>query len=798
MVYNYIKIAWRYLKNKPGFGIVNITGLTLGLCCVLFTYMYITDEMRYDQFHTHAERIFQVGTSIERQDIENHYALISRVAGEFIEGKYPEIELQSLVQKWKPSLKFDNAYFNSDQLLFVEPGFLGMFSYDVLEGNPKKGLTTPFSIVLTESMRKRYFGDQRATDQEITINDTLLFKVAGVIADPPLQSHLKFDALVSYATQRSMTPTLQDWTYLNNFLYVQLKDKGDAAELNEKLVPLPMQNFSEELEGSGMHVTLGIDPLTDLHLRSKRTHTFSPTGDIRHVWTFSIIALCIIFLAVINYVNLNTARAVERAREVGVRKVCGTSRGALIMQFLMEAVVISTFALLLCAVVMIVLLPGFNMLSGKQFTRGDLFSADVLLTAALVTAITGLLSGLYPAFVLSSLRPSAVLKGAFKSSMRGQWLRRGLVVLQFVVSTALIVCSLTAFRQTAYMINKDPGFAKDQILVLNTTAVAKDKLNARFPAFKNAASGSPLIQSVALSSSVPGKGTPHYTVYPEGIGEGETRAIWIVAATPEFPETYGLQMLAGRQFTLEQGNDAQEGLLINASVIKEIGWEGGPQEAVGKRIAFGEKNGVVVGVFEDFHYFSMKSKLGPLLIHMEPAWYNYISISVASENMPNVIGTLETLWAAHFPEYNFSYFFLDEDFETQYASDLKLLRLIAVFTFIGIAIAIIGLIGLTAYSVLQRMKEIGVRKVFGATAMQLSGLLGREMTYIVLIAFVLGSAIGYYLMQKWLSDFPYRTSIGLQDFILVGVMCLGIAWLFTAVIIFRAARKTPSYVLRHE
>lgn len=798
MLYNYIKIAWRYLKNEPGFGIVNITGLTLGLTCVLFTYLYVTDELRYDHYHTHADRIFQVGTSIERQDIENHYALISRVAGEFIDGKYPEIELQSLVQKWKPSLKFDNSYYNSDQLLFVEPGFLEMFSYDVLEGDPERALGTPFNIVLTESMRKRYFGDQRATDQEITINDTLLFKVVGVIADPPLHSHLKFDALVSYATQRSMTPTLQDWTYLNNFLYVQLKDKGDAAELNEKLAPLPMANFSEELEGSGMHVTLGIDAFTDLHLRSKRAHPFSPTGDIRHVYTFSIIALCIIFLAVINYVNLNTARAVERAREVGVRKVCGTSRSALIIQFLMEAVVISTFALLLCAVVMIVLLPGFNMLSGKQFTRADLLSTDVLLTAALVTASTGFLSGLYPAFVLSSLRPSAVLKGAFKSSMRGQWLRRSLVVLQFVVSTALIVCSLTAYRQTAYMINKDPGFAKDQILVLNTTAVAKDKLNARFSAFKNAASGTPLIQSVALSSSVPGKGTPHYTVYPEGIGEGETRAIWIVAATPEFPETYGLKMLAGRQFTLDQGNDAQEGLLINASVIKEIGWDGGPEDAVGKRIAFGDKNGVVVGVFEDFHYFSMKSKLGPLLIHMEPAWYGYISVKVATENMPDVIGSLESLWTAHFPEYSFSYFFLDEDFETQYASDLKLLRLIAVFTFIGIAIAIIGLIGLTAYSVLQRMKEIGVRKVFGATAIQLSGLLGREMTYIVLLAFVLGSAIGYHLMQKWLSDFPYRTTIGLQDFIIVGVLCLGIAWLFTAVIIFRAARKTPSYVLRHE
>ncbi|HMQ08995.1 MAG TPA: ABC transporter permease [Saprospiraceae bacterium] len=802
MINHFVKIAWRNLLKKPVFSFINIVGLALGIGSTTLIYMYINDELKYNTFHDSYDHLFQVGTSILREDSENHYSLISRVAGEYIRDQYPEIAKQTLIQKWKPTLFIDEQYYNNDQLVYTEPDFIDMFTFPAIEGDPKKGLEIPNSLVITQKMKEKYFSGRKAVGESIIINDTMSFTISAVISDPPVQSLLQFDALVSYETLRRIAPAIQDWTYLNQFMYILLHDPKDAVSLEEKLKPLPMEEFAEPLKGTGMTVTLGLDALKDLYLKSTRSHSFSPSSDIKYIYTFSYIALFILLLAIINYVNLSTARSVERAREVGVRKVNGTKRRHLIFQFLTESVVLSLIAFIISIIVLIISIPGFNILSGKNFTsiasEGPLFEGNTIFAAFAIALCAGIFAGLYPAFVMSGIQPLDMMKGGIYGASGGLWFRRSLVFFQFTISVGLILCSLVAYRQLHFMLNKDLGFNKDQVVVIDATGVAKDKLNGRFVAFKNDALLSPLLQNVALASSLPGKGTPYFTVYPEGINEGETRALWVVAADYDFPSVFGLEMIAGRSFSQDYPNDPAEGLLINESAIHEIGWEGGPEEALGKRIKMGSKDGVVVGVFRDFHYFSLKSKLGPLMIHMNPLWYGYISVQVSGGEFPKVVQDLEKVWKEHFPEYSYSYFFLDEDFATQYKSDFQLFRIISLFTIIGILIATIGMIGLTTYSTFQRMKEIGLRKILGASSFHLIRLLGKEMTFLVLMAIAMGSALGYIYMTRWLKDFPYKVNIELWDLLASGATSLLITWIFTGLIIYKASKTPPSLILKHE
>jgi putative ABC transport system permease protein len=798
MFSNLLLISWRIFKKDRIFSLIHILGLALGIVCCLFIYLYVRDELQYDRFNENYERIGYIGTSILRENEENHYSLASRTAGEFIRGKYPEIEKQSLVQKWKPTVLFENKYFNQDIMIFAEPEFLDIFTINMLEGNPVATFAEPFQIIISQKLRDRYFKNREAIGQSLTVNDTLQLQIAGVMEDLPHNSGIQTEAIISYETMRKLNEYFVDWTYLTGYLYVLMESANDFEALDKKLAPLAMEQFSEELKGSGMTVSVGVEKLSEQRLYSDRTHGFSPAGDIKYIYIFGTIGLFILLLGVINYINISTARAIERAREVGIRKVVGAGRGGLVAQFLSESVLVAGFALLLSLGLTFLLLPGFNQLTSKVYTFMDLLNPIFLLVALGLSLGTGLLAGTYPALVLSGFQPIKVLKGSFKRTAQGQWLRRGLVGTQFVISIGLIFCALVAYRQMQFMIKRDLGFSKDQVLVLDASSVAKEKLNSRIDAFKSDASAHPILSSLSLSSSIPGRGAPHYNTYPEGIGEGETRALWIVSADEDFPKTYGIQMLAGRELSKDYPQDDTASFLINEAVIREIGWDPDPEKALDKQIIFGDNTGRVVGVFKDFHYFSLKNELSPLLLFQNPNWNNFISVRIDMSNISGVTSTLEDIWKKHFPEYEFSYFFLDDDFAKQYQADDQLLTILGIFTGIGILIAIFGLIGLTTHSATQRMKEIGVRKVLGASVFSIVRLLGREMSIIVITSFLIGSILGYWLIDRWMQDFPYRIPIGPEAFLLTGLSAISLAWLFTGYIIFKATRRSPVHVLKSE
>lgn len=798
MFSNLLLISWRIFKKDRIFSLIHIVGLALGIVCCLFIYLYVRDELQFDRFNQNYERIGYIGTSILRENEENHYSLASRTAGEFIRDKYPEIEKQSLVQKWKPTVRFENKYFNQDIMIFAEPEFLDIFTINILEGNPAPTFAEPFQIIISQKLRERYFKNREAIGQSLTVNDTLQLQIVGVMEDLPHNSGIKTEAIVSYETQRKLSQYFVDWTYLTGYLYVLLESVNDFDALDKKLHPLGMEQFAAELEGSGMTISLGVEKLSEQRLYADRTHGFSPAGDIKYIYIFGTIGLFILLLGIINYINISTARAIERAREVGIRKVVGAGRGGLVTQFLAESILVAGFALLLSLGLTFLLLPGFNQLTSKVYTFMDLLNPVFIMVALGLSLGTGLLAGAYPALVLSGFQPIKVLKGSFKRTTQGQWLRRGLVGTQFIISIGLIFCALVAYRQMSYMVNRDLGFNKDQVIVIDASTVAKKKLNAKIDAFKSEAAAYPFLTALTLSSSIPGRGAPHFNTYPEGIGEGETRAMWIVSADEDFPKTYGLQMVAGREMSTDYPQDDSSSFLINEAVIREIGWDPDPEKALNKQIVFGNNTGRVVGVFKDFHYFSLKNKLGPLLLFQEPAWNNFISVKSDISEIPRITSTLESIWKKHFPEYDFSYFFLDEDFAKQYQADDQLLSILAIFTGIGILIAIFGLIGLTTHSATQRMKEIGVRKVLGASVFSIIHLLGREMTLIVGISFLIGSVLGYWLIDRWMQDFPYRIPIGPEAFLLTGISAISLAWIFTGYVIYKATRRSPITVLKVE
>jgi len=807
MIKNYIKIAWRNLFKHKGFSFINITGLALGMASCLLILQYVRMELSYDTFQQNGDRIFRLKQDRYDQGIlTTEWAAGTAGIAQLVKNQVPEVESVTKMAKSRAVTSYKDVVVREDKMYYVYDNFLEFFSCKVLKGDAKTALTDPSSIVLTESAAKKYCGQEDAMGKFIDLNNkaTGSFKVTAVIADPPQNTHFKYDVLLPFSRYIKNTnpgsETSFGWDGF--YTYVRLKPGVDLKAVENKMDKLAGEKLSEERPGSIQEkIEFKLQPLKDIHLNSHYMMEAEVNGDGETVFFLSIIAFFIIVIAWINYINLSTARSVDRAKEVGVRKVMGSFRTQLIAQFMFEAVLINILAVVFCLVLILVSLPLFNSLTGKQLDYGTFADIKFWLNLLLLFIAGTIFSGFYPAFALSSFRPIEVLKGKFSKSTKGSFLRQTLVIVQFAASIILMVGTFAVYYQLKFMQNQNLGVNIEQTLILKG-ANAFDSLYAkRFSPFKQELAKLPGISKVTASSSVPGKkvmmnaggvrlvdGDPNKT--------SQFRPIMVDA---DYIDFYGLKLIKGRNFSKTRDNDPEESILINEEGTKYFGFNK-PEDALNKQIDFWGMRYTIIGIVANHHQESLKEVYDGHLYRLSPDVVEYYSLKLATNknNYEETINSVKKLWDKSFPENPFEYFFLDEYFQKQYDADRNFGRTFALFALLAVFIACLGLLGLASFVTTQRRKEIGVRKILGATISNILYKLTSDFIKPIILAFIIAIPITYYLLVKWLQNYAFKISVTPWLFVVPVILVFIIAIVTVTTQTIKAASLNPVKNLRTE
>ncbi|MBX2943065.1 MAG: ABC transporter permease [Cyclobacteriaceae bacterium] len=805
MLTNHLKIAIRTLLKFKEYAVINLIGLGLGITTGIFILLYVSDELSFDRFHVNGDRVYRVGTDVA--DIKTGVVTSSMETngwpvGALLKEEYPEVEAVIYTRNGSSLPVMYEGKRQEERIFFASGDFFKLFSFSFLEGDPTTALTQPYSIVITETLEKKYFKDQSALGKTMVLADTLSFLVTGVLKDLPSQSHMQFGALLSFDTFALLDKdfSFEDgWGNLNVRNYVLLKEDVNREAFFSKAKNLYMDHVKEDLEKYGMYLYLGFEPLTDIYLKSNRGNGMGPSGSIDRVYLVSGIAIFVTLLACINFVNLTTARSTYRAKEVGLRKVSGSSRAALIRQFLSESFIMIMASLLFALVLVAMLAPLFNDLMEKNYDVLSLLQPQFIGSmVALLIAIT-ILSGYYPAFVLSGLRPVEVLKGKLHTSARGIQLRRALVVFQFMISATLIIFTLVINRQLDFMKNRDLGFQGDQIIVVDVSKLPSTKF-IKPASFKNDLRSLSGVQNVTFSNALPGKpGWVGQWARAEEKSADESVGVEYMSIDEDYLGTLGLKLVAGRNFDLSRPAELDEGLIINETTVNAMGWES-PEDAIGKKITSPSQqpSGIVIGVVKDYNEFGLQKNVYPMAMDYAPENSRYFAIKYDAANTENILGNISELWKKYYEGYDFEYFFLNENFERQYFAEQRLAKVFNVFSAGSIVIAVIGLFGLVSFMVVTRTKEIGIRKVLGANIFSILRLLAGEFVGLVLIANLIAFPIVWYFANEWLEGFAYRTTLSLLLFVLPLIGALVITLITVGAQTLKAAMTEPVKSLRHE
>lgn len=805
MLLNYFKISFRSLLKFKGYTAVNLLGLALGLTAGVLIMLYVLDELSYDQFHSKLDRVYRVETQLVSHTSTGDDGSLETNAwgiGGTLRKDYPEVESVLYTRSASFLLVNYEGKRIRERTHFASPEFFEIFSFPLIEGNAQKALNDPYSIVITEAMARKYFNGQSALNKTLTIADTMQFVVTGVMKDIPSNSHIQLDMLVSFSTFTSVFQPGFDydggWGNINMRNYILLKEDSDVENFKSKAVNIYRDHAGPMLKDWGVDANVIFMPLSRLYLYSN-SNGLGPLGSIERLYLMSGIAMFVIILACINFVNLTTARSVYRAKEVGLRKVVGSTRQGLIRQFLSESLVLTLTALVIGVALSGLLLPLFNQILAKSYTISSIFSPTVLIGIFILISIVTLLSGYYPALVLSGMRPAEVLKGKMQSSSRGVQLRRALVVFQFVISVSLVLGTLIVINQLTYMQKQNLGFAKDEIFVINAARVSSPNPTA-FETFKNELKSLAIVSEVSFTNSVPGNpGWIGQIAYPEGKSGDDAVSVEYMAIDDHYLKTLGLEILAGNDFSRDREAQLQSGLILNETAVSMFGWSS-PEEAIGKKITSpsGYPEGEVIGVVKNYHQFGLQQKIGPMAMDFNPRSSYMYAIRYKAADTQELITSINTLWQKTFPGYDFNYFFLDQDFERQYQGEQRLATVFALFSGITILIAVIGLLGLISFMVAARTKEIGVRKVLGADVFSITTLLSKEFVVLVVISNVIAFPLAWYFADEWLSTFANHAPLSPLLF----VVTMGIALTITLVTIsfqtVRAAMTDPIKSLRYE
>ncbi len=800
MIKNYILVSLRNLRRQPGYAFLNIFGLTLGIAASLFILLYIAEESRFDTHHEKADRIYRISSDITEPDDHFRWAVTQTPLGATLKQDYPEVEeYVRFIENGRTLLEYKDRFFYEEKVYLVDSTICDVFTFNFSKGNAETALNEPNSIVINESISARIFGNSDPIGEILKTSSGQEYKVTGVYEDMPSHSHIIADAMISANTIPGfMNPTPGSWGGFNLYTYVLLNEGVEAKAFEAKLPEVVEKYVATIFDQFDIKVKYELLPLTSIHLTSTYEGEPEPVGQISFLYIFGIVAFFILLIACINYMNLSTARSTQRSLEVGIRKVLGSERRQLIGQFLTESILFTLLSLVLSYTLVLILLPLFNTTFDLTLERSLLWSQPVLLGVFAISLLTGILGGSYPAFYLSSFQPIKVLKGSLAKGTGNPAFRKALVTLQFVITIFMIIGTGIIFDQMNYLRNKNLGFNKEHVLVFRLQGQqSRDK----YPVIRSKLLQNPKITSVGTCTTSPGRGFGKNLMNAEKENGGmEQYGVNVYAVDYDFFPTLGAELVAGRNFSRDFGTDTTNAVLVNEAMVERFGWS----EPIGKKFQIGTNDSLpfqqVIGVVKNFHQSSLYDPISPLLFLLGQNYPNvHVRLNPSSpKDLAQTINAVEKTWASVFPNAPFEYEFVDEAFMELYKSDQIRASIFTLFSVLMVLIACLGLLGLASFSAERRTKEIGIRKVMGASTVDIIYLLTRDFVFLVTLASIPAFIVAWYFMNKWLETFAYHTGMNYFFYVLALLIVIVITLITTGYHAVQVANADPIKALKHE
>ncbi len=815
MFRNTLITAFRLFFKYKAYSLTNILGLAIGLATCILIFLYVQYELSYDDFHKNAENIYRLEPRWEGQGEVDHWAASTGNIIPAVASRFPEIE-SSVKFYNSPNtavIRNEDHIFRESNIVFADSTFFDVFSFDLIRGNPKDVLSGPEKVVISESTAKRYFGNEDPIGKFLR-SDTRGYMVTGIVADVPENSHFHFDLLISLDDLRARWTTLDENGPSAFYSYIRLKDDASALSLKQKLDDHIWEILGYTVSGDSANIPEGyqaeliMNPLTNIHLNGHAEKELESNGNEQYIYIFSIVALFVLIIACINYMNLATARSANRGKEIGVKKVLGANRSSIFNQFMSESILLSFIAMLVALVLVDFFLPIFNDYTGLQLQLKIFANTPLLLSIIAIWLLVGFLSGSYPAMFLSQFNPLKVLySGTFNAGNGNMalYLRRGLVVFQFTISILLIIGVISVYKQLQYIQNKSLGFNKEQVVVI---PLAGNNDQDKIEVFKNEIAFNPEVINASGTNSIPGVRI-HMLPFrfpdlaetnPEQFEEGDDYVGFrSLSSDLDIFETFGLEILEGRDFSSLTPEEARKGFILNEAAVKELGFD----NPVGRRIEYiwgleEPLKGHIIGVVKNFHYASLHTDVEPLIVSVNPVYNRYLSIRIQTTDIPNTLKKLEESWTKTFASIPFDHFFLDNKYDSLYKTEMNMASIISFFTILAILIACLGLYGLASFITEQRTKEIGIRKVLGASISKIIQTLSKEFIMLIIIANVLAWLPAWYYLNRWLDTFTFRTSLNWWLFLVAGIISLTIALFIVGLQSYLAGSKNPVEAIKAE
>ena len=788
---------------RKSYSLINILGLAIGIASFLIIYLFISDELSYDRYHSKAKNIYRLVNVYDFNGVGENSASAPFPVAFTLMKEYPAM-IKNVVRLFnfqapRSFVEYEEKKFNERYFFFADSTFFEIFDHKFIKGNPETVLDENGSVVITESTARKYFGNEDPIGKIIRFETSLHLHVTGVVEDVPGQSHFRFDFIGSMSTLRGQFGGLlpQTWVWNPCWTYILLADNVDPADLQTEF-PEFIQKYFYDAEKD--NVSMYLQPLLDIHLKSKLDYEISANSSITSVYILSAIAVFLLVIAIINYMNMTTATSAGRAKEIGIKKVSGAYRFQLIKQFISESLIMSFLALIIAFILAEFIVPVFNDFTGKNITLDTLFEIKNIILVLLLGVVIGLLSGIYPAVYLSAFNPVSVLKSKLVLGSKSGLPRKILVVIQFTISITLIIGTLIITSQLDYMKNADLGFDKENVVVIpiNKTPVAKS-----YDAFQKELLNNVNIVSVTAMDDIFGASHNTHEFRPEGFPDDQWQFYPALVVKYNFLKTFKINLIAGRDYNEENKTDPVYGILINESMVKHLGWES-PQAALGKKFKSLRGNEKIIGVFNDFHPTSLHEASGPFVLNMkefpgETMWFlKYLAVRIHPGTEKNALMFIEKKWNETAPGRPFEYFFLDDELGKLYNDEENLSKLSLIFTVIVIFIAVLGLLGLASFMAEQKTKEIGIRKVLGASVFSIIKSISKEFIWLILLASMFAWVIAYVIMRDWLNNFSYQVTLNWFTFILAALIAMGLALLVTSFRAMIASRANPVDTLKYE